>query len=683
VAGINLRGWLALVAIAAAGVATGLWGVGGAGALVAATETTKTTNTGTGTVTTTTVTTTTTETTPSPSIFSFGPSSGPPGTMVVIRGTGFTGATAVRVNGTVSSFTVDSDSSITATVPDGATSGSITVETPAGTASTTSAFTVTATVPGQAVAYQINAAHDGVQTDAALNPPYVRRWVANFANPASYPLIAASKVFVTVSNYPSYGGVLYALDQTDGHVVWSQAIPGTYSFSGAAYDTGRVFVVNFDGLLRAFDAATGAQAWSTQLPVQYAFTSPPVAGHGAVYVGGAGSGGTVYAVDEQTGQVLATRSVANGDHSSPALSDTGVFVGYACNQVYGLSQTSLALRWHYSTSCSGGGGKTTVYANGDLYTRDYYGNLVLTAGTGTLLSSYSATRVPAVDSNSMFVLSGQTLAAESLTGGSTRWTFGGDGQLITAPIVVVTPFGEFVIEGSYSGRLYVLDAATGAQVWSTNVGAPIPGADEQNATILQGLAAGQGLLVVPAGNTLTAYTGQTTYTNDTTPPTITVPADITTPATSPAGAAVSYTASASDPDDAPAQITLTCLPSSGSTFPVGTTTVTCNAHDQAGNNAVPASFSVTVLSAAAQLSALRDAIQHAAELQSSSRKKLLDKLMSDLNQAGQQTLSKACQGLARFITDVKSNTAPRGPITTAHSSDWISAANNIRAARGC
>ena len=51
---------------------------------------------------------------------------------------------------------------------------------------------------------------------------------------------------------------------------------------------------------------------------------------------------------------------------------------------------------------------------------------------------------------------------------------------------------------------------------------------------------------------------------------------------------------ANDPDDAPAQITLTCAPASGSTFALTTTTVTCNAHDAAGNNAAPATFPVTV-----------------------------------------------------------------------------------------
>src|SRR5205807_9604412 len=56
-----------------------------------------------------------------------------------------------------------------------------------------------------------------------------------------------------------------------------------------------------------------------------------------------------------------------------------------------------------------------------------------------------------------------------------------------------------------AGMLYAVNAATGASPWSTNVGATIAAPDEQNALPLTGLGAGQGLLVVPAGNTVSAY----------------------------------------------------------------------------------------------------------------------------------------------------------------------------------
>ena len=78
---------------------------------------------------------------------------------------------------------------------------------------------------------------------------------------------------------------------------------------------------------------------------------------------------------------------------------------------------------------------------------------------------------------------------------------------------------------------------------------------------------------------------------DRTPPLITVPANITAEATGLSGRAVTYTFSASDPDDAVS--TSSCTPASGSSFPVGVTTVTCNATDSHSNSASK-SFTVTV-----------------------------------------------------------------------------------------
>jgi len=79
---------------------------------------------------------------------------------------------------------------------------------------------------------------------------------------------------------------------------------------------------------------------------------------------------------------------------------------------------------------------------------------------------------------------------------------------------------------------------------------------------------------------------------DGSPPVITVPADITVAATSPAGADVPFIVTFADPDGDLA--TSGCDHASGSTFPIGTTTVTCNATDAEGNTATPASFNVTV-----------------------------------------------------------------------------------------
>ncbi|MBZ5560498.1 MAG: Ig-like domain repeat protein [Acidobacteriia bacterium] len=87
---------------------------------------------------------------------------------------------------------------------------------------------------------------------------------------------------------------------------------------------------------------------------------------------------------------------------------------------------------------------------------------------------------------------------------------------------------------------------------------------------------------------------QTIVIADATPPVLTAaPADITAEATSPSGAIVTYTPpTATDAVDGP--VPVTCVPASGSTFPLGATTVVCSATD-AGGNTASESFTVTVV----------------------------------------------------------------------------------------
>jgi hypothetical protein len=78
---------------------------------------------------------------------------------------------------------------------------------------------------------------------------------------------------------------------------------------------------------------------------------------------------------------------------------------------------------------------------------------------------------------------------------------------------------------------------------------------------------------------------------DTTPPVLTVRKGVSAVATSPSGAVVTFTATATDIVDGTDPVT--CTPPSGSTFAIGTKTVTCSATDKHGNSA-SASFPVTV-----------------------------------------------------------------------------------------
>jgi len=79
-----------------------------------------------------------------PQIKSFTPTSGPIGTSVVITGSGFAGAIHAHFGGVLAtSFTVDSDTRITVTVPSGAETGKVSVCTPGENAQSATSFTVT------------------------------------------------------------------------------------------------------------------------------------------------------------------------------------------------------------------------------------------------------------------------------------------------------------------------------------------------------------------------------------------------------------------------------------------------------------------------------------------------------------------------------------------------------------
>lgn len=94
-----------------------------------------------------------------------------------------------------------------------------------------------------------------------------------------------------------------------------------------------------------------------------------------------------------------------------------------------------------------------------------------------------------------------------------------------------------------------------------------------------------------AGNTANGSFVVTVTLVDGTPPVVTVPGPISETTSSPSGKVVTFTASATDETDGARPVD--CTPPSGSTFPVGTTTVTCTASDTAGNTG-SASFTVTI-----------------------------------------------------------------------------------------
>jgi HYR domain len=160
---------------------------------------------------------------------------------------------------------------------------------------------------------------------------------------------------------------------------------------------------------------------------------------------------------------------------------------------------------------------------------------------------------------------------------------------------------------------------------------------------------------------------------DNTAPTITVPAPITVNATSSSGAAVSYSVSATDPDDEVAS--LSCVPASGSTFPIGTTTVTCTASDTHGNTS-SATFTVHVKGAAEQLADMATAVSGVGPGAS-----LADKVSQAQADLSANDVADACSTLNAFVNEVKAQTGRT--IAPGQAPTLIATAQRIEAVLGC
>ena len=186
----------------------------------------------------------------------------------------------------------------------------------------------------------------------------------------------------------------------------------------------------------------------------------------------------------------------------------------------------------------------------------------------------------------------------------------------------------------------------------------------------------------PIGNILPATLPPNTGPLDTTPPVLSLPGNLTVDATGPAGAVVTYTVTATDPDNSPSSLTLTCSPASGSLFPFGVTTVTCSASDPAGNRAA-GSFTVTVLGAAAQLSNLIATVE-AFNLQpgiSNSLDAKLSAASDSLTAIESHNIATACNQFGAFVNAAQAQSGKM--LTAQQANQLIAAAEQIQATLGC
>ena len=180
----------------------------------------------------------------------------------------------------------------------------------------------------------------------------------------------------------------------------------------------------------------------------------------------------------------------------------------------------------------------------------------------------------------------------------------------------------------------------------------------------------------PAGNTTSGNFNVIVL--NITPPVLYLPDTITVDATSPLGAAVTYTVSATDPNDPASLPTITCVPLSGTIFPIGTTTVLCTASNLTGNT-TSGNFNVIVKGAAAQLSDLLTLVNSLPS--SAGLHTLVTRLLGALTAVNVGQISTACSALIQFIGLVKAQSG-RG-LTASQANQLLTDATRIQAVLAC
>jgi sugar lactone lactonase YvrE len=168
-------------------------------------------------------------------------------------------------------------------------------------------------------------------------------------------------------------------------------------------------------------------------------------------------------------------------------------------------------------------------------------------------------------------------------------------------------------------------------------------------------------------------------TADTTPPILKLPEEgITVNATGADGALVTFEVSATDDTD-PNPV-VNCSPASRSTFPIGTTTVTCTATDSSGKTA-SGTFPVTVIGATGQISDIKVLVTSLA-LPAGIDTSLQAKLNDAFSAANGGDTASACTALKDFISQVRAQQGKK-KISAQDAEELIVEAQRIQAVLGC
>jgi outer membrane protein assembly factor BamB len=266
----------------------------------------------------------------------------------------------------------------------------------------------------------------------------------------SSPAVANGMVYAG-----STDGNLYAIDLESGTQKWKFETKVRVT-SSPAVSGGVVYFESYDGKFYAADAASGQIQWKFQTGGERRFAAKHIHGsepaaetmpdpfdfylssaavwNGSVYFGS--GDGNVYALDAGSGTLKWKFHTGDVVHASPAIADGTLFIGSWDSFFYALNAATGKEKWRFKTGQ-------------DPETSNQVGIQSSAAVMDGIV--YFGCR----DSN--------FYALDALTG-QKKWAFNNKGSwVITSPAV---RDGKVYFATSDSGLFYVLDAKSGAQVFS-------------------------------------------------------------------------------------------------------------------------------------------------------------------------------------------------------------------------
>jgi outer membrane protein assembly factor BamB len=216
--------------------------------------------------------------------------------------------------------------------------------------------------------------------------------------------------------------------------VWTDGPFLINRWNGPVFHDGILFSAPLDGTLRARDPYTGEVIWERSLGDDYYYTGTMAASDAGVLYATfyGGSGGSVYALDEFTGETIwkVGRAETGLDFNARimmGLADGLVFGSSWGGEIYALNASDGSVEWTYQTGQLPFGGAT------------------INAGV-----VYMAT------------IDGTLFALDEFSG-ALIWSKTLDGTATSSPLFAQ---GN-IYEGTYAGTMFALDAFTGTEVWST------------------------------------------------------------------------------------------------------------------------------------------------------------------------------------------------------------------------